>query len=109
MRMNGKLDRSQRRRCKGFSTLELLMVMFVSLVIAAMAIPGFNDVQRTLRISGDLRSRSAFPEYAVEWHTTGTDSLPHARNRAWHSLRYSLHHVQFARHTDPPAHRSAVR
>ncbi|PYT81603.1 MAG: hypothetical protein DMG40_08615 [Acidobacteria bacterium] len=56
MRMNGKLDRSQRRRCKGFSTLELLMVMFVSLVIAAMAIPGFNQVQRTLRISGDVRN-----------------------------------------------------
>lgn len=38
---------------RGFSTLELLLVMAVSLVIAAFAIPGFNQVQRTLRISGD--------------------------------------------------------
>lgn len=29
--------------------------MVVSLVIAALAIPGFNQVQRTLRISGDIR------------------------------------------------------
>src|SRR5215472_12657419 len=39
----------------GFSTLELLLVMVVSLVVAALAIPGFNQVRRTLRISGDAR------------------------------------------------------
>ena len=39
---------------RGFSTLELLLVMAVSLIIAAFAIPGFNQVQRTLRISGDI-------------------------------------------------------
>jgi type II secretory pathway pseudopilin PulG len=43
------------RRSRGFSTLELLLVMVVSLVIAALAIPGFNQVRRTLRISGDAR------------------------------------------------------
>ena len=42
-------------RSRGFSTLELLLVMVVSLVIAALAIPGFNQVRRTLRISGDGR------------------------------------------------------
>jgi type II secretory pathway pseudopilin PulG len=49
------LDRSHSDHSKGFSTLELLVVMFVSLVIAALAIPGFNQVKRTLRISGDAR------------------------------------------------------
>jgi|SRR5689334_13251376 type II secretory pathway pseudopilin PulG len=40
---------------RGFSTLEVLLVMVVSLIIAMFAIPGFNQVQRTLRISGDAR------------------------------------------------------
>lgn len=44
------------KRSRGFSTLELLLVMVVSLVVAALAIPGFNQVRRTLRISGDARS-----------------------------------------------------
>lgn len=42
-------------RSRGFSTLELLLVMVVSLVIAALAIPKFEQVRRTLRISGDAR------------------------------------------------------
>src|SRR5215467_12973563 len=42
-------------RSRGFSTLELMLVMVVSLVIAALAIPGFNQVRRTLRLSGDAR------------------------------------------------------
>jgi|SRR5689334_12251206 len=46
---------TEQRRSRGFSTLELLLVMVVSLVIAALAIPGFNQVRRTLRISGDAR------------------------------------------------------
>ena len=50
-----KLNRIGQRRSAGFSTLELLLVMVVSLVIAALAIPGFNQVRRTLRISGDVR------------------------------------------------------
>jgi type II secretory pathway pseudopilin PulG len=44
------------KRSRGFSTLEVLLVMVVSLIIAAFAIPGFNQVQRTLRISGDARN-----------------------------------------------------
>ena len=43
-------------RSRGFSTLELLLVMVVTLIIAALAIPGFNEVRRTLRISGDARN-----------------------------------------------------
>ncbi len=40
---------------QGFSTLELLIVISVSLIMAALAIPGYNAIQRTLRISGDGR------------------------------------------------------
>ena len=43
------------KRDRGFSTLELLLVMVVTLVIAAFAIPGFEQVKRTLRIQGDVR------------------------------------------------------
>lgn len=43
-------------RSRGFSTLELLLVMVVTLVIAAFAVPGFNEVKRTLRISGDAHN-----------------------------------------------------
>jgi prepilin-type N-terminal cleavage/methylation domain-containing protein len=45
-----------RRNCdQGFSTLELLIVISISLIMAALAIPGFNTIRRTLRINGDGR------------------------------------------------------
>lgn len=55
MSMNCKPDRAGDDQDRGFTTLEVLVVMFVSLVIAALAIPGFDQVRRTLRISGDAR------------------------------------------------------
>ena len=55
MRMNRKIYETRQNRARGFSTLELLIVMVVSLIIAALAIPGFNQVRRNLRISGDGR------------------------------------------------------
>lgn len=55
MTMNRQSDQAEHGRSRGFSTLEVLMVMFVSLIIAALAIPGFDQVRRTLRISGDAR------------------------------------------------------
>jgi Tfp pilus assembly protein FimT len=57
--MNQRNQCRTRQRTRGFSTLELLLVVAVSLVIAALAIPGFNQVQRTLRISGDARDLNA--------------------------------------------------
>src|ERR1700745_826686 len=54
-----KLYGTGQDRSRGFSTLELLLVMVVSLIIAALAIPGFNQVRRTLRISGDARDLNA--------------------------------------------------
>ncbi|MBZ5528572.1 MAG: prepilin-type N-terminal cleavage/methylation domain-containing protein [Acidobacteriia bacterium] len=41
---------------EGFSLIELLIVMLIILVIAAMSIPGFQAIQKYLRISGDARS-----------------------------------------------------
>jgi|SRR5712692_607150 len=40
---------------QGFSTLELLIVVTISFIMAALAIPGYNAIRRTLRISGDGR------------------------------------------------------
>lgn len=53
--MNQRNQFRTAQRIRGFSTLELLLVMAVSLVIAAFAIPGFEQVKRTLRIQGDVR------------------------------------------------------
>lgn len=46
----------RKRRQKGFSLIELLVVMMIILVIAAMSIPGFQAIQKSLRISGDARN-----------------------------------------------------
>jgi type II secretory pathway pseudopilin PulG len=54
--MNQRNQLGTAQRSRGFSTLELLLVMAVSLVIAAFALPGFEQVKRTLRISGDARN-----------------------------------------------------
>ena len=53
--MNQRKQIRTTQTSRGFSTLELLLVMVVSLVVAALAIPGFNQVRRTLRIQGDAR------------------------------------------------------
>ena len=49
------LNGTGQSRTRGFSTLELLLVMVVTLIIAALAIPEFDQVRRVLRISGDAR------------------------------------------------------
>ena len=43
------------RRQTGFSTLEMLIVVLVSLIISAIAIPEYLAAARYLRIAGDLR------------------------------------------------------
>ena len=55
MKNNQELGKAREARSRGFSTLELLIVMMISLIIAALAIPGFNQMRRALRISGDAR------------------------------------------------------
>lgn len=53
--MNHCKQGTRDKQSRGFSTLELLLVMVVTLIIAALAIPEFNQVRRVLRISGDAR------------------------------------------------------
>jgi type II secretory pathway pseudopilin PulG len=55
MTHNRKEFRTSCNPSKGFSTLELLIVMAISFIIAALAIPGYNTIRRTLRIAGDGR------------------------------------------------------
>jgi type II secretory pathway pseudopilin PulG len=43
------------RNARGFSTIELLIVVLISAVAAAMAIPGYSSMTRYLRIAGDAR------------------------------------------------------
>lgn len=53
--MNHRKQVTTDKQSRGFSTLELLLVMVVTLIIAALAIPEFDQVRRVLRISGDAR------------------------------------------------------
>lgn len=46
----------RKRNQEGFSLIELLIVMMIILVLSALAIPGFQAIQRSLRISGDSRN-----------------------------------------------------
>ncbi|MBZ5529764.1 MAG: type II secretion system GspH family protein [Acidobacteriia bacterium] len=45
-----------KNRQRGFSMIELLIVTLIALVIAAMAVPGFQSIERYLRIAGDCRN-----------------------------------------------------
>src|SRR5215471_16126246 len=44
------------RREKGFSMVELMIAVVIGLILAALAIPGFQAMNRYLRISGDMRN-----------------------------------------------------
>jgi len=45
----------RQQRHRGFSMVELMFVILISLVVAAMAIPTFRTIQRNLRSGGDAR------------------------------------------------------
>ena len=55
MREIGKRLGIRGKRQQGFSTLELLIVVSISFILAALAIPGYNSIRRALRIAGDGR------------------------------------------------------
>lgn len=44
------------KRQAGFSTLEMLVVVAMSVIITAMAVPSFINTSQFLRISGDMRA-----------------------------------------------------
>jgi len=47
---------SKMRAQRGFSIIELLIVVVIALVLGAMAIPGYQAMTRYLRLSGDMRN-----------------------------------------------------
>jgi type II secretory pathway pseudopilin PulG len=47
---------AQNKRQAGFSTLEMLIVVAMSIVLTAITIPSYNTISRSLRVAGDLRS-----------------------------------------------------
>lgn len=54
--MNYVMKREGRRNQQGFSTIELMIAVAIGLVLAALAIPGFQAMSRYLRLSGDMRN-----------------------------------------------------
>ena len=46
---------SKTGRTRGFTTVEVLIVMLIVLIVAAMAIPGYSAMARYFRIAGDIR------------------------------------------------------
>jgi type II secretory pathway pseudopilin PulG len=56
MSLGTKYQRSRVKAQAGFSTLELVVVIGIGAVLAAIAIPQWLQMRRSMRISGDARS-----------------------------------------------------
>jgi type II secretory pathway pseudopilin PulG len=67
------------RAAGGFTTVELLIVVVISLVAAAMAIPGYTSITRYLRIAGDIRDLNGL---MAEAKMRAAQDYTHARVRA---------------------------
>jgi Tfp pilus assembly protein FimT len=50
------MKRTAQKLQAGFSTLEMLIVVAMSVILTAIAIPSFNSISKSLRVAGDLRS-----------------------------------------------------
>jgi prepilin-type N-terminal cleavage/methylation domain-containing protein len=82
------------RETAGFSLLELVIVLAVMAIVAAMAIPTWQRMQRNARLNGDghslsealsvakLRAAANFTESRVVLFT-GTDQTPYFRIDVW--------------------------
>ena len=64
---------------RGFTILELVIVMMVSLTIAAVAVPGYLSIMRYLRIAGDSRDLDGLVAQAK---MRAAQDFTHARVRA---------------------------
>lgn len=81
----GVRDKGQR----GFSTLELLIVVSISFILAALAIPGYNSIRRMLRIAGDARElNGAINEAKLDAASSFT------RARVYADLKANTFHVE---------------
>ncbi len=74
---------------RGFSTVELLIVISISFIMAALAIPGYNAIARTLRISGDGRDlNGAINQAKLEAASAFT------RSRVYADLAANTFHIE---------------
>jgi len=64
---------------RGFSVIELLIVLLILLVVAAMAIPGYTSMTRYLRIAGDTRDLN---EMVAQAKMRAAQDFTHARVNA---------------------------
>src|ERR1700757_50261 len=64
---------------RGFTTVELLIVVVISLVAAGMAVPGYTSITRYLRIAGDARNLNGL---IAEAKMRAAQDFTHARARA---------------------------
>ena len=67
------------RHARGFTIIEVIIVIFVALVIAAVAVPGFLSMMRYFRIAGDARDINGLTAQAK---MRAAQDFTHARVRA---------------------------
>ena len=83
MRLHPSSSSSQRDRKSAFTLVEIMIVVVIIGLLAAMAIPAFNRVRTKARVNtfiNDLRiGKDAFETYALEtggWPPDGTANMP---------------------------------
>jgi type II secretory pathway pseudopilin PulG len=75
---------------RGFSMIEVVIVAAITIIAAAMAVPGFTSINRYLRISGDMRALNA--TVALAKMRAAQDFT---RARAYADLSNNTFHLEF--------------
>jgi type II secretory pathway pseudopilin PulG len=74
---------------RGFTTVEVVIVMVISLAVAAMAIPGYSAMMRYLHIAGDARDLNGVVAQAK---MQAASDFTHAR--AYADLQANTFHIE---------------